>query len=38
MTEEERKVNDIDEALEKERVEYGHKLADLISKINLHDL
>ena len=37
MTEEERKVNDIDEALEKERVEYGIKLSDLISKINKID-
>ena len=37
MTEEERKVNDIDEALEKERVEYGVKLSELIAKINKID-
>jgi hypothetical protein len=37
MTEEESKVNAIDEALEKERGEYGKNLSELISRINKVD-
>jgi hypothetical protein len=37
MTEEERKVNEIDDALEKERNEYTTKMSSLISMINKID-
>jgi hypothetical protein len=37
MTEEERKVNEIDEALEKERNDYSTKMSSLISMINKID-
>lgn len=37
MTEEERKVNEIEEALDKERGEYSGKIADIIRMINRID-
>ena len=37
MTEEERKVNEIEDALDKERGEYSSKIADIIKMINRID-